>query len=438
MAAILAVASIATPAFGVSGGTQPAAIASDPSAPVPDAAAAMDGEFRMSDGSEVTIVSDDQAEGERVVIGRTVTGDLVQYKIQSTSVTESDRIAMQQDLLEPTDPGSETYGETESIAETFEVASSPLSTDLTWTPASVVASTSDQVIIAWSEPAFTAAVPGVVEASTDDGEVVLDGLEPESPYTATLTATVDGPDATQLERQRVVEIETLPEAGTVGTRTYQKYTTAYVHKTFIPDAKISAAICKNLQTAYTFGGDNRTYQLPSLSTPGGTPNYRTMMFANVNWSNPAPYNFIWSRGVGPSKIYKNGVLNQTLYASTSSMLVKSIQVGSSYAKAYFDHSATNPFCKFFDVNYGGLIRYAEWVEFYRSGTVAVDGYRFKAPAHEMYGRFNTATYTEVWKTITRRPNEGFQCLLGNGACGMDFYDVSASYQRPLRQTGAGT
>lgn len=152
-----------------------------------------------------------------------------------------------------------------------------------------------------------------------------------------------------------------------------------------------------------------------------------MMFGNVNWGNPAPYNFIWSRGVGASKIYNNGTLVKTLYAESNNMVVKQIQVGSSYAKAYFDHSSSNPHCKFFDANYGGTIRYAEWVEYYRSGTVAVDGYRFKAPAHEMYGRFNTASNTEVWKTITRRPNDGFGCLLGNGACGMDFYDVSTSY-----------
>lgn len=79
------------------------------------------------------------------------------------------------------------------------------------------------------------------------------------------------------------------------------------------------------------------------------------------------------------------------------------------------------------MNYGGAIRYAEWVEFYRSGTVAVDGYRYKAPAHEMYGRFNKTDGTDIWVTISRRQNDGFVCLLGNGACGMDFYQPSASY-----------
>src|SRR4051812_44730 len=44
---------------------------------IPDASAALNGTFRTQDGSAVEIVSDDFNPGERVVVGRTRTGDMV-------------------------------------------------------------------------------------------------------------------------------------------------------------------------------------------------------------------------------------------------------------------------------------------------------------------------------------------------------------------------
>ena len=65
----------------------------------------------------------------------------------------------------------------------------------------------------------------------------------------------------------------------------------------------------------TFGGDNRSWATPTFSTPWDTPNYRTMLFANVNWDNPAPYDVIIQGGIGPTKLYDNGTLIETRTAT---------------------------------------------------------------------------------------------------------------------------
>jgi len=398
------------------------AAAEDAPSLTPDADAALRGVFQTMSGERLRVVSDDHEAGERTVVARSKSGDLVSYRIQFTSVTDADDAAMRAALLAPAPELA--YSETPPVPEVHRVKAAPLAEDLEWTPVSAIASTDDTVSISWSEGKFDAELRSGKKVSSSNGQVVLKGLKPGSSYTATLSAPANLGES-ELERERIVQAQTLSTGG-VTPMTYQQWGTAYVHKTFIQEASVSATYCANWPT-YTFGGDGRGYKLPSFATPDDTPNYRTMMFANVNWDNPAPYDFVWSRNVGASKIYNNGSLVKTLYADTKDMLIKDIQAGSTYAKAYIDHWSSNPHCSFLDVNYGGAIRYAEWVEYYRSGTVAINGYRYKAPAHEMYGRFNTVNGAEIWQTITTRPNDGFVCLLGNGACGMDFYQKSASY-----------
>lgn len=337
---------------------------------------------------------------------------------------------MRRDLATPKEAdGEANYSYTATEPETFGVVADPLSPDLKWEPVSVIANTSSDASIAWAAGEFTAKISEHANERSQGGEVILEGLKPGNRYAAELeslgTEVVDGQYAA---RTRTIEFQTLPELqqDSVAPLTYQNWTTAYTHKSFIHEPSVSAMYCGNWPT-YTFGGDNRSYRLPTWDTPFETPDYRTQMFVNINWDNPAPYDVYWAHAVGASKIYNNGVLRATLYADMDDMLVKEISAGTSYARVYVDHWASNPHCEFLDVNYGGAIRYAEWVEFYRSGTVAVDGYRYKAPDHELYGRFNRTDGTDVWLTISQRPNEGFVCLLGNGACGMDFYQPSASY-----------
>lgn len=407
--------------------TSPSAAALEREPVVPDAVAALDGTFQTASGDPVEIIRDDDAPGERTVIGQASNGEMIRFLIQSTSVTDADRQRILDEMmLGPETRESPSYTSAPLGPETFEINAPPLDEDLSWAPVSVIATTTSVAALSWNESEFSVQVLGRSAATAENGQAVLTDLNPDSTYSATMTTSnYLGKDAT-MERQRTIEISTLPdESGDVAPMTYQNWTTAYVHKAFISDDRISAVYCGNYPT-YEFGGDDRGYSFPALATPTDPPNYRTMMFGNVNWDQSIPYNFTWTRNVGASKIYNNGVLQQTLYADTSDMLVKDIQVGSTYARANFDQWSSNPHCAALDVNYGGAIRFNEWVEYYRSGTVAVDGYRFKAPEHEMYGRFNTSSGMDTWRAISRRPNDGFFCLLGN-ICGMDFYQDSASF-----------
>lgn len=176
----------------------------------------MRGAFQMSDGTALSVITDDEAEGERVVLGKTEHGELVRYQIQSTSVTASDREAMQQELLDVSDAITGTgYREIASAPETFRVEAPALDSDLTWTPVSVIATTSDTAATARSESSFSATIPGVIESVTRDGEVLIRDLDSDSTYSAILEASVDMAGGDQLERQRVVEIQTLGSEGAV-------------------------------------------------------------------------------------------------------------------------------------------------------------------------------------------------------------------------------
>lgn len=388
----------------------------------PDATAALAGVYQTVGGEKLSVLNDNNEPGERTIIAASSSGEKVRYVIQYTSITEADRATLAASLA--SQKVSPTYSDVKTPAAEFRVSAPDLSEDLEWTPVSVIATTDKVAAVAWTEREFSAQVDGA-NLRSQDGQVVFD-VEPNEATSVTLEASEEVEPQLDFRRERQLQVSAFGGAG-VAPLTYQQYTTAYVHKTFIPDATVSALYCLNAPS-YTFGGDNRGFQYPTnVDTPWGEPNYRTMMFGNVNWENPSPYNYVWTRDVGASKIYNNGSLVATLYASTDDMNITGIQVGSQYAKANFDHTASNPHCSFLDVNYGGAIRYNEWVEYYRSGTVSIDGYRFKAPAHEMYARFNTSSGSQVWGLILRRYNEGFACLLGNVACGMDFYQQSASY-----------
>lgn len=374
------------------------------------------------DGEPLQILADDGELGERTVIAAASSGEMVRYIIQSSSVTDDDLRAMRDSLA---DVPVTSFSDVKPTPREYGVDAPAPRDDLVWTPVSVIAATSDTVVISWAEDDFTAISDGV-ELKSQGRQIVVTDVKPDRSTSVQLQATEDVGGGVELQRERRLDVSAFSGSG-IAPLTYQPYNTAYVHKTFIPDSRVSAVFCGNWPT-YSFGGDNRSYRVPTVvDTPFGDPHYRTMLFGNVNWGNPSPYNFVWVKDVGASKIYNNDTLEATLYASTDEMNVTDISVGSTYAKAYFNHTASNPHCSFLDVNYGGAIRYAEWVEYYRSGTVAVDGYRFKAPAHEMYARFTNSSGTEVWQTVLRRPNDGFQCLLGNGACGMDFYQQSVSY-----------
>lgn len=298
---------------------------------IPDASSALKGTFQTQDGSAVEVISDDANEGERVVLGRTKNGVAVRFLVQSTSITDANRAAMRRDVAKTRGTeGTANYGHAAKGLETFKVTADPLSPDLKWEPVSVIANTSSDASIAWTAGEFTATVSERADERSHGGEVILEDLKSGSRYVAQLessnTEVVDGQFAAQT---RTIEFETLPELvqqESVAPFTYQNWTTAYTHKTFIPESSVSAVYCGNWPT-YTFGGDGRSYGIPTFDTPYETPDYRTEMFVNINWDNPAPYDVFWSHAVGASKIYNNGVLQATLYADADDMLVKDVSAG---------------------------------------------------------------------------------------------------------------
>lgn len=236
-------------------------------------------------------------------------------------------------------------------------------------------------------------------------------------------------DGSVTELRRTIPITTLasdkttaPADQVVTPLTYQPYNTAFMYKTFIPDARVTldlfgATSCGVLgQSGYTFGGDNRGFRTPRLAEPDNTQDYRTMMFVTVNWGNPDAYSMITAKGIGATKKYLNGNLVETRVASMNQMLFEDTYRSGSYAQSRFNHKAGNPFCSPGEITYNVLTR------LYRSGLVEVVGNRYPVPSHEGYARFNN-TGTEFWVNLFNKNNEGFNCL--TGLCGSPSLVASA-------------
>lgn len=102
-------------------------------------------------------------------------------------------------------------------------------------------------------------------------------------------------------------------------------------------------------------------------------------------------------------LYLNGVLQESRTASYDGIVASGMSSSSSYAQVHWSVDVANAFCG------AGAIRYETDVRFYRNGSIEVVGYRRQAPVHEIYGRWNN-TGTDFFRTITRLPNNGFNCL----------------------------
>lgn len=403
-----------------------------------DAMSAMDGVYQTEDGQPIEVETEAGDIAERTITGRTASGEPVQIIIQSSGLSDEDMQRLQEDADSGADEAPSGYSEVEPGPQEETLEAAPLDLDpKNWTTVSVVATTSSTASFAWPDNAgFDAIVDGAFEGSSRGGELVLTDLNPGQEYSVELLATsgaartADGLEQTSSRLMSVTTFtgsEARDEDRLISPLTYQPYYNQFVHKTFIPDARVGGAQCNWVNFAYEFGGDNRSWVMPGIDEPWGPANYRTLMFVNINWDNPAPYDVLTVKNVGPTRVLKNGVVERTLYANMDNMKFEEPSAGASYAQIYLRHNAGNPGCQFFDVAYGGKISYGEWVQFYRSGTITANGYRLPAPAHELYGAFTNATGNNVWRVISRRANQGFQCLLGNAFCPLDFYEMSAVY-----------
>ncbi len=381
-----------------------------------------------AEGESLTTLSDTEELGERVILAKSKDGEPARIAVQSAPVESLADVV-------PTEAGESTepYVEQEPEAVTEEITSELIADDpAAWETTSSYATTPTTASFRWDEAVggFTATINDGQAKVAIDGTVEFENLKPGSKYEVTLDGTLDESGDTPLTSQKTFQINTLRKEtakdGNFSIQTYQPYTTAYVHKTFIPPATVDGAMCNFGNNDYRFRGDNRGFRVPDAGTPYGTKDYRTMMFANVNWDNPAPYTLITVKDVGQSVTLKNGSVVHSSYAPSDRMKFEAAQSGGAYAQVRFNHAAANPHCQIIDVNYGGDIRYEETVRFYRSGVVEVVGYRRAAPAHEMYARFSNASGAETWTTISQRSNQGFKCLI-EALCALDSYNLRKTY-----------
>ncbi|GAA3317402.1 hypothetical protein GCM10017710_31620 [Arthrobacter ramosus] len=283
--------------------------------------------------------------------------------------------------------------------------------------------------LAWAVPDSSVAskvyLNGSFIQTVKGGRFSIPGLLPATKYVLKVTTPLTT-DQGEAESEKTFTLQTLAEIGLpVTAKTFQTYSTAFQYKTFIPPARVDASMCNWGDNSFTFGGDNRGFRSPPVNAPFDTPNYRTMMWANVNWQNPDGQKLVLAKNVGQSITYKNDQVYATSYASTANMLFQDGQSAGSYAQVRFKHDASNPHCKLFDINYGGVISYSVIVRFYRSGLVEVVGNRQQAPAHEGWARFSTTAGTEQWLNVFQLDHLNFKCLVG--LCGTQTINHARAY-----------
>jgi hypothetical protein len=366
---------------------------------------------------------------ERTILARKTGGELTTTIIQSVPINAPNSVARTTSAAPLTTSTTHAGPVEEKLTPTLLPE-----TQSEWTPAFAYAVSETSVSFAWYTAVgeFQVWEGSDLVATSRKGAAVVDGLAAGSSHTFELTGLVDSEDGpvpgsrTMAVALHASDSETADANGVIAPLTYQQYTTAVTYRTFIPDLKVDASMCNVGDTSYTFDGDFRSFSLPGVDEPFQTPNYRTLMALNINWDNPAPYDMNAVKNVGQSITRKNGAIVNASYASMDQMLFTEAYAATAYAQARFDHRASNPHCKIFDVNYGGSIQYNVMFRIYRSGTVEMVGWRKPVPNHEVYVRWNRSNGTEFWSTLALRGNSGFFCLI-DYACANDNYNVTASY-----------
>lgn len=214
--------------------------------------------------------------------------------------------------------------------------------------------------------------------------------------------------------------------GAIIPMTYQPWTTAFTYETFITDAQVNLDFFATMGCGQAgipnraFGGDNRSWVSPNYMTPWDPPNYRTMLFANVNWDNPAPYDVILTGGIGATTLYDNGTLIETRTATFDNTHIIHTYKSGAYAQTQWQHSVGNPFC------FVGAITYDNTIRFYRSGTIEISRWRYPVPNHEAYGRWDNGS-GEYWDAMYQGTNAGFICLGGTLFCAAETISISESH-----------
>lgn len=264
---------------------------------------------------------------------------------------------------------------------------------------------------------------GALIATTATPSFTERGLEPGTTTTYEITSYDSEGNAVAT---RFVPVTTLGGPERISSLTYQTYSSQALYRTFIADARVSmdimvAAGCGQLfQGPYrSFGGDNRSYAFPSRSTPYDGVSSRTSVALNVNWDSPAPYDVVWVKEIGETKLYDQNTVIERRTASDSGISITEVTSSSAYAQARVGHDVGNPFCV------AGAIKYNVMFRWYRNGTFEVIGWRQPVPHHEIYGGWDNGSGLINWHTFGLFPNEGFGCL--TGSCGTRTVNITRSY-----------
>lgn len=369
-------------------------------------------------GKKIKIIHDDEGNGERHLEAEAQDGSPVDIYIQSALPLPDMSVA---DTPPPSQPGGVSHTKKSFKQEDIKIAGK-------MEPVSGWASTPNSATLVWKQTAnakSTVSQNGSIVTSDAQGKFTASDLQPGTEYTFEIETMVDA-EGTSVPSSKSFKVQTTSHAPAIALRTYQKYSTAFQYKTFIPDYRVGGKLCNRSFEDYQFAGDNRGFAKPSSDAPLGVSDYRTMMWANVNWNNPDAYKVITQKGVGKSLTYKNGNLVDARYADMSDMKFENISASDSYAQVRFNHKASNPHCEFMGINYGGAITYNVMNRFYRSGLMEVVGWRQKAPAHEAWTRFNTSSGGITWQPMLRLENAGFHCLIRD-LCATETINKSRAY-----------
>lgn len=295
---------------------------------------------------------------------------------------------------------------------------------------SISAVTSSTFTIAWESTASDHIVhrDGVQISSSSRPYFVDTGLIAGSVYEYQIDSVQDDgltASKTLLVAPAEAGSQTSSPGGVVSRLTTQTYNSKAVYRTFIRDARVSLDFaatwgCGQQWTSNrTFGGDNRGFKTPPFNTPWDDTSSRTSVFLNVNWDNPYPYDVLWVKEVGTTHLYEGSTLIEERTASDTGIKIEEAYSTSAYAQARVNHDVGNPFCS------AGSIKYNVMFRWYRNGTFEVVGWRQPAPAHEVYGGWDTGTGSINWHQFGRYDNEGFGCLAGG--CANRTINVTKSY-----------
>ncbi|WP_211219206.1 hypothetical protein, partial [Microbacterium gubbeenense] len=239
-----------------------------------------------------------------------------------------------------------------------------------------------QSISAVTDSTFSYAWDGVgdVYEVSRDGELIAETETPEftdalltagQEYLYEITSYDDSGDVVA---SRSIPTRALGGPQELSTMTYQPHVSQGIYRTFIPDKFVSMDFATTwgcgqaFKKDRMFGGDNRSYTMPTRSAPYDGVSSKTSVALNINWENSAPYKIQWVKEVGTTRLYENYKLIDSATASSDGIKIIDVSTTSAYAQARIDHKVANPYC------IAGAITYNVMFRWYRNGTFEGSSY----------------------------------------------------------------